>query len=136
MRRKFGVPAVICTLGLAACQTSLPPNAHKMTVDEIRQTTFGTTTYGVSVTNGQTFVNYFFPDGSGIKVRTSAGLSDEAIVRIEPDGQMCSKYKIIRGGAETCYTLWTDGNKWYSVVPGGTIIGISDKRAAGNPENL
>lgn len=121
------------SLALAACGSGLPPDAHKMTADEIRQTS-NMTSYGISPTNGQTFINY--SNGGIAKIRTSAGLNDEGTVRVEPDGQVCSRYKVIRGGAEACFSVWTDGRRWWAVSPTGVISSIVDKRVPGNPEGL
>ena len=107
---------VVAGFALAGCeseQTTAQPAAemHKLTVDELRaEFAIPHTTYAAGSYGPKTSVSYV-ADGK-IRMR-SPQINDTGTYRITDDGQYCSKFTTVRGGLETCQTIYQVGDGKY-----------------------
>lgn len=131
--------AIWCAGGTGSAQTPSQAPApqrypHQLTSAELRATIPNSTAYAAGNFGPKTYASYRSADGH-IHIK-SPGFDDVGIYRITDDSLFCTKYNKIRGGQETCQTVWQTGPDSSEVhLPNGQVI-TGPAPVSGNPERL
>ncbi len=129
----LAVATLALASGSALAQAPAPVSLHRLTAAEIRAAYVGNTAYGLGRFGPKSFESYFAPDGQ-VRMR-SPDITENGTYRITDDDMYCSKYQTIRGGVDTCQTVYQTGPNAYEVHPAiGPIVKVTI--VPGNPDGL
>ena len=94
---------------------------RKLSGPEIRSLLVGNTAYTPGRFGPKMYTIHYNRDGT-IDFTSPDG-QDFGTWKVSEDGLFCTKYKYLRGGAETCQTIWQTGpNACEFHLPNGTIL--------------
>ncbi|HEX5325871.1 MAG TPA: hypothetical protein VFW75_04310 [Acetobacteraceae bacterium] len=149
---RIGIIAALASLIICSCQTPPPtlptpastaattsqtpttPQGHQLTSAEIRSVFVGNTSYTSGDYGPKTTSVYYGPDGH-VTVLNVPGGKQVGTYKIKDNGVFCSMYPELRGGAETCQTIYSlgqDNYRWR--LPYGSTY--DEKVVPGNPDHL